>query len=133
MSLRRSTSPCCIMLFTKLMLPIDRSGSPRCCLSALISSVKGRFTRRVFFQASGSASEFENQLREGIHSGADFIGSGRHELGECFIGGSSHDYELRWSKMIAHPTRQTRAEVTEVRRLVYARGERDEQICRELS
>jgi hypothetical protein len=38
--------------------------------------------------------------------------------------------------MIAHPTRETRAEVTEVRRLVYARGEtieRDEQVCGDLS
>ena len=53
-------SPSCIMLFTRLMLPIDRSGSPLCCLSALISSATLPFNSRVFFQASGSLSVLEN-------------------------------------------------------------------------
>lgn len=60
MSRRRSTSPSCIMLFTRLMLPIDRSASPRCCFSTLISSETAPFSSRVFFQASGSLSVLEN-------------------------------------------------------------------------
>jgi hypothetical protein len=135
MSLRRTTSPYCIMLFTKLMPPIDRSGSPRCCLSALISSAMGRFTRRVFFQARAPQSCLRIPISGG-YSDADFIGSGRRELCERLIGDSSHDYELGWSKMFAHPAVEMGTEITEVRRLVGARGEaieRDEEVREKFS
>ena len=55
---------------------------------------------------------------------------------ERLIGDSPQDYELRWSKMFAHPAVEIGTEVTEVRRLVEARGEAiepDEQVRDEFS
>lgn len=50
----RSTRPRCIMLFTRVILPIERSGSADCCFRARTCSARSPRTRRVLPQASGS-------------------------------------------------------------------------------
>src|SRR5215469_15854666 len=58
-SRRRSINPSFIMLFTRLMLPMERIGSPGCVLRAKISSARSPLRIRVLFQASGSCKVFE--------------------------------------------------------------------------